>query len=301
MGIFGVCLSCEVFNYSILALFVFTIFTRRVAHHGNDNVVTNVNNMMDFVKNGKRDKIIRIIALNKSLNTISIKQNMRIKKAVKLCEYVDGILEDGEYEKLNQITFSDLRMHCNEPDHANPFVDIWKDIKKELKTRKRILKRENLVFDILWRFGQLSLYICVVFIFGPIFLLSKLIQISYPWIIIGYLFAEGLLFQDQVDTFQIVMLGIYIGLQLVLLFLGIYIGRKQYMLWHVEPGNTWAHWRNIQTVEILTEAQTFYDECCWYPQVNKIVLSRFGGDIGNIIMDYCKNFKLNDESNLVSA
>ena len=274
------------------------MFTKRIGYYQNDRVVTNVNEMMDFVQRGagSGDKIVRIIAVNEALYIISKKSDKSYKNSEKLCKYVDGILKDGKYEKLNQIKFSDLRKNCISAAKANPFLDGLSDIWEELDHRQEKVRSERAIFDKIWRFGQLSTFVCAIFIFGPIWLLSKLIQIAYPWIIVGYLSSKGLLFSGDIDTFQLVMLFIYIGLQLLLLFLGVYIGKKQHLLWHIEPGNLWTYWSTIQTQRLLTEAQEFYDECCWYPQATQIVCRAFGDDIGNIIIEYCKSFEISNDN-----
>ena len=46
---------------------------------------------------------------------------------------------------------------------------------------------------------------------------------------------------------------------------------------------------------MITKASEFYDEYCWYPSVEPIVLGRFGHDIGNIILIYCKSFLLKED------
>ena len=47
---------------------------------------------------------------------------------------------------------------------------------------------------------------------------------------------------------------------------------------------------------LIKDSEQFYDEICWFPKVDKILLNKFGNDIGNIIMNYVKAFKSeNDE------
>ena len=289
MGVFGACLAAEVFCYSVLALFVYAQCTNRIGYYTKETVVDNVHRMMDFIKSGSGgNRIIRVLAVNKSLNGY----NHRVRCDT-LCEYIDRTMKDGAYEKLYEITFYDIRQHCRYPDRADVIAIVWNSITSEVKWRIDDYKGHHInIMDKLVALGQLSLCVCIVFVFGPIWLLSKLVQIVYPWIIIGYLLKNELLFGDEIDTFQLVMLAIYTGLQLLLLVLGGYIGRTQYLLWHIEPGCTWTCWSNIKGDELIAGANKFYDDVYWYPQVTQIVLNSFGGDIGNIIMDYCKSFNI---------
>ena len=244
--------------------------------------------MIEFIRNGdSKNRIIRILAVNKALNTVADYHN----RAVTLCKFINQKIKDGQYQKLSDITYADIRGNCGNTLKANLIKGFLSDLMEEVEYRYDQWKTSTRM-TVFFSFGQFTLLSCIVFIFGPIWLLSKLVQIIYPWIIVGYLLKNGLLFEGKIDIFQLVMLWIYIGLQLILLCLGVYVARTQFWLWHIEPGKTWTYWNVVKTGPLMERANRFYDDVCWYPQVTQIVLNSFGGDIGNIIMDYCKNMEL---------
>ena len=54
----------------------------------------------------------------------------------------------------------------------------------------------------------------------PIFFMAKMLQILFPWMILGYLFYENLLAHSNginVEYFQLTMLGFEIFLQITLI------------------------------------------------------------------------------------
>ena len=69
------------------------------------------------------------------------------------------------------------------------------------------------------------------FIAFPVFTLCKILQALFPYVILGYLLCNNELF--NVDLFQMVMLFTFIGLQLLLLLLGISVFRIHWWLWHI--------------------------------------------------------------------
>ena len=123
-------------------------------------------------------------------------------------------------------------------------------------------------------------------------MLSKILQVFYPWIIVGYLGYNKLLFSNEIDMFQLVMLAVYIGLQLILFFLGIKVFRIHWWLWHIVPGVLYNNWKLIDVADLEREVNKYYNNICWYPQVEIIVVNVMGKDIAKIIMDYCKSIQL---------
>ena len=132
----------------------------------------------------------------------------------------------------------------------------------------------------------------ISFVFGPLLIISKIIQVFYPWMILIFLVSNGLLSDGKVDTFQLVMLLIYIGLQLCVLLLGIKVFRIHFWLYHLEPGKRRCNWYDLTEQGVSMNANNWYQEVCWIPKVEIILINRFGNDIGQIIMDYCRNFAL---------
>ena len=91
------------------------------------------------------------------------------------------------------------------------------------------------------------------------------------------------------------MLAIYIGLQLLVVLLGIKVLRIQWFLLHINPGNN-SIYLDVDHDCLVQYTHEYYDNVYWYPNARKIVLRVFGHDIGDIIMDYCRNMKLGSDS-----
>ena len=102
---------------------------------------------------------------------------------------------------------------------------------------------------------------------------------------------------NKCDTFQLVMLATYIGLQIILVILGIYAIRINYWLWHVCPGSNYI---NPSSKRIATEATNWYEKIQWYPKVEKIIDNIYGPDITRIIIDYVRNIKIEQDEVMVS-
>ena len=193
-----------------------------------------------------------------------------------------------------------MRQNCNDPENALLFRSIWEIIKKIHREYHSHLWSG----DCIDQFAYLLLYLAilsVLAVFGPILLISKLLQIAYPWIIIGYLAYNDILFSNEIDLFQLVMLAIYIGLQIIVCLLGIKVFRIHHWLWHINCGHNYSNWSNIDANRFNKEMHKFYDNVCWYPQAEKIVLRVMGNDIGPIVMEYCRNIQLSDDALLVNV
>ena len=96
------------------------------------------------------------------------------------------------------------------------------------------------------------------FVFGPILFIAKILQILFPWIIIGYLVYNDLLFTNKIDTFQLVMLSVHIGLQLIVFCLGIKVCRIHWWLFHIDPGMPNANWGRIDINGLQKRINEFY-------------------------------------------
>ena len=291
-AIFCACMGFEICCYAGLGFAVWLLSTNRIENYECNQISDVYNSLKNFVRSGNRkEKVLRIIAVNYGLDMQKRSWNTKTIK-----DYIDGIIEDNKYEELTKLKLRDLRNNCENPQRANLFPGIWQwleDTHKELY--EDLEKDRNLDFENWMDVGLWVLFLFVIFIFSPIMIVAKLVQIIYPWIIVGYLGYNKLLFTNKIDSFQMVMLMIYIGLQLILVLLGIYVYRIHHLMWHFEIGNR-ADWWQIKQEELLKSINEFYDKCAWFPAVEKIILNRFGGDIGNIIIMYCRNFELDENA-----
>ena len=121
---------------------------------------------------------------------------------------------------------------------------------------------------------------------------SNIFNIKNSTNIVFYLMYRNLLFSNQIDIFQLTMLFMYITLQLLLLFLGVYVLRIHWWMWHISPGSFRVFWDDITSKQIMNQCNKFYDEVALLPEVNRIVLKIFGDDIGNVVMYYLTNIEV---------
>ena len=258
----------------------------------------NISWILNFIKG--KDKTLRLISVNQGFNTIRPAGYTHT-----ICKYTDKKLEERGFKGLKQLTFKDMRENWEIKKESEPKPEekkrCWwiRDIcvelcKNETKYRKKITRYGCNWEEIFFNAIEWMLFISMVFVFVPIWLLSKIVQILFPWIIVGYLVFSGLLISGEIDSFQIVMLGIYIGLQLLVIMLTIKVGRIHYILYHLNPPGSVN--LNVQTELLISRTNEYYDEICWYPPTEKILINVYGGDIAAIIIDYCRNIKLSVES-----
>ena len=265
-----------------MAVYVFG--TGRIADYGTKNKSQLISDILDFIWSGK-DRKLRIIAINQGMNkTQGINQ--------KLSGYINEISASKGYHGLKRIGYKDIRAHCEDPMVAGLYGSVAKEVMKELHYAKNHMDDATDCFEKIGYCMQMLGFGSVVFVFLPILLVSKILQIAFPWIIIGYLGYNDLLFNGKIDLFQMVMMGVYVGMQLLVLFLGIHVMRIQWFLWHIEPGTTYAYWSG--GIKNVRAAEGWYQRVCWYPRCEEIVMRVMGHDIGSIIMEYVRNIHVEE-------
>eukprot|EP01083_Nonionella_stella_P220767 789499_1 len=287
---FAACLAGEVFCFSILAMAVYAFGTDRIQNSRSDHTAELVGLMLDFISNGN-DKRLRVLAINKGVYKCT-------GKGQQLCDFIDATYthKDGGYGALTKITYGDIRTHCSNPKVASLLPYLFEELMQEWRG-KRLASCDpnNDIIGGFFRCSELINFTSIFFWIIPVLLISKILQIIFPWIIVIYLSWNQLLFSDTIDLFQMVMLGVCIGLHLVILLLGIHVLKIHWYLWHIQPGSGSAYWGNVNVASLKKHMHEFYDNVCWYPQVETIVFDSFlGNDIGRIIMDYCKSMQLHE-------
>eukprot|EP01083_Nonionella_stella_P233726 823201_1 len=284
---FAACLAFEVFCFSFFASAVYLFGTYRIEQHTSKHTSELVGLIFDFIFDGD-DKCLRVLSINKGLNARDH------KKCTTICKFIDKTLNEESYAGLQKITYADIRHNCINPKAAAFFADFFGEMMNEIKRSKsKICDSHRDTFDNFWDFIGFGMAASLLFWVIPVLLLSKIVQILYPWMIVIYLGWNHLLFSESIDLFQLVMLFVSIGLQLIIILLGIHVMRIHWYLWHVEPGIEYLYWRKINAVRLRKEVHSFYDNVCWYPQVEPIVMNSFlGSDIGRIVMEYCRSIQL---------
>merc|ERR1711997_1223072 len=102
-------------------------------------------------------------------------------------------------------------------------------------------------FDGFLDFSGALAFTIVLYITVPIFILSRVFTILYPYWICAYLSYHGL--WTEMQLFELVMLGSYIGLQIIILILGIFVFRTHRWLWHIAPGKAHVKYRDIKKMK----------------------------------------------------
>merc|ERR1711972_90041 len=111
-----------------------------------------------------------------------------------------------------------------------------------------------------------------------------MVTVLFPYFIIGYLSYYGV--WSEMDVFPLTMLGIYIGLHVVVVVIGISAFRINWWLWHIVPT---AQMSTFGTLEPFTRRMyAFYESVRWFGNVKDIVLQELGADIGLVVLEYLK-------------
>ena len=136
----------------------------------------------------------------------------------------------------------------------------------------------------------------LTWIFGPFWLLSRILTILYPIFIVIYFNIRGISFYNDIDLFQLIMFHIYTSLIIIILILGGFVLYEQYHLWHIMP--VLINLPEINDVKqgmaFINKVEKFYDSIIIVPVREAIIIDVFGPDIGNIIISYLPKIEYND-------
>merc|ERR1712228_111533 len=290
----------EVFCFAFLAAFCFKFATWRWNEYYSADINDAIKDIIHWLmhstkdKHLKNDKIVRIMALNYAIKSLH-------GNSSKMLEYIDAKKENEDYTAFQSITYSEIRNEASSDEKhklkARIFPFLWKQIieieKSALSSIESIrssatfnLRRKEYISHI---FGFIAFNIVTFFIL-PMFVISKIVQMLFPYIIIAYLSNEyvqnGVVWWIEVDLFQIVMLFGYIGLQFILLVMGLFVCRLHWYLWHISPGSWSVDLSAINQQKCIATASRFYEQVQSYPVVEEILISTFGPDIGGVVFYY---------------
>ena len=281
-GLAQLAVLVEIPCFSILAVVFHRYCTKRWDHFNRWDHISNARisdilkmilNFIGDASNRNNDRIIRILAVNyahSSSNSLGT-----------------FIVERKREEALHQVTYAEIREHSEDPEKAkfvssliSDYFEIWTEYFGE---------EVEFAWDPDKLLGSLEILMlfALLYVFLPIYLLSRIVTVFYPYFIVGYLSYHGL--WTEVGLFELVMLGSYIGLQALMLVLGVSVFRIHLWLWHIVPGeyNQSESWTSGQ-MSFLKRMCSFYDSALWFPLTRQILVDDFGTDIGHIIMDYMK-------------
>ncbi len=275
---FIIFLILEIVCFSIMAGFIWLFLTVDRWDYTEQKIADIIKKLLYFIGGASymnNDRIIRILCVNYAYNSDD-----------RLGKY---ILERKRNETLHQINYTDIRNNCQKPKNANLFktgiatyFSGFYEFKKQCIDEFDWTHRFDAICNVFWWIGL----ILMAYISLPVYILSRIATILYPYFIIGYLYYYDLWFKMHI--FELSMLAFYILLHLVLLVLGVFVCRTHRWLWHVAPGVTEVNkWRD-DVIPFLKKCYSFYDSIQWLPVTKQIVFERFGADIGDIIIAYLK-------------
>ena len=177
----------------------------------------------------KQDRKLRILAVAYCIEQDIKEYDWGEKRNTATRDYIAKIEKDSGLNGLKNITYSDLRNFCGKDAfvmYAKFFPDWWDEIKSHQPKKddfRRCIKCTGYDWDDkIWNFWPVIGYY-LFFIAFPVITICKILQGLFPYIILGYLLYNNELL--NVDLFQLVMLFTFIGLQLILMILGISVCR----------------------------------------------------------------------------
>ena len=136
----------------------------------------------------------------------------------------------------------------------------------------------------------ITLYV-LTFVTGPIYALSRIFNVIFPLIVVLYLYIEGgiVLFVD-VNAFQSIMWLIYVVLMIIWWILAYPVLKEEYYLWWIMPHRTSLRAPGKHAVVppdkmtgIMLEK---YEALIILPLIERLLLEKFGDDIGRVVLDY---------------
>ena len=286
-------LFAEIFCFSIIAVFIFLYLTSQKWDYRTESTSKMIDEMLDFISDAARtnnDRIIRILCINYGYYTATGNDISMAKDSVLL----KFIKNQREQDTLHTVTYNDIRENCQQHYNAAIFKRGFRDYKEMFE--EEIDKVSDALCDSssgrtlrrIEKFCESMSLLLFAYVGIPIYGLSRIFTILYPYILVFYIFYYNLLF--KLDLFELTMLGVYIFLQWVTIILGFFVFRTHLWLWHILPGKRkyQMKFHIIDTKAVLGETFKYYDEIQWLPFATEIVVQRFGKDIGGIVVIYLK-------------
>ena len=150
------------------------------------------------------------------------------------------------------------------------------------------------IFD--WRESKLGYILALfgssvaLFIAIPVWILTRIFKIIYPFIILIYIIYYNI--WNDIDLFQISMLFIYLLLNIIIWILSIHVFKLYHSLWHINPVGTRYTFpqTEIRCYNVIKNINEYYNDCISIPLRLKILIKIFGYDIGSMIDSFCPNF-----------
>merc|ERR1712228_510162 len=284
VGCSVLCLLCEIFNFTLIAVFIYYFGTTRYTKYDQRIENEKLNDIIEFITNGRSnsDKALRVFSINQ--NCYRSFATIDRKRKLERYRYSARIDDVEQSQSLEAISWKNMRLNAMD-DKQSEYANFWNHIR--LKTMFKTLKKElshsieshPRFRDCVGCLGVFALY-CLF----PLYLLSKVLTFSYPLIIVGIVFVDGF----ELPMFQVIMLGIYVLMIIIVVIIGIPSLRLLYYLWHVAPGD-----EHIILLRIdMDLAHENYDKMMLNLLIAKLLNKAFGKDIADVVMDYYRELKV---------
>ena len=232
----------------------------------------------------KEDKMMRV----SSLHYVAYSANDGMFKLFQDLSMETVLMQQCVDNQYTNRRMSDLRSSEQSFWHRfirNVYAERWYNLKGHRATVTWSLRFELIgVFGITW-------------IFGPIYIISRVIAFCYPLLILCCLYFNGIGLFDF-DPFQLIMMAIYILLEMVVIILFCVNVSEQYLMYHI----LWSYslLPRVGSNDVSTEIQRITKH---YMSVRTLVMRKsfifdqFGMDIGTIILSYLSAFDQIDNYN----
>ena len=166
--------------------------------------------------------------------------------------------------------------------------DIFKDAKSDIRS-----PQTSLCTGILVIIASLALYIAAriaMFIFIPLYIVSRVFKIIFPVIIIIYIGINNLWLDT--DLFQMFMLTFYMIILLPLWLLLYNVLILYHSRWYITLGKKVNGVDSMRSTKlILKNVNKYYNSILAIPFRRQLLINKFGRDIGDIIDKYLPWFE----------
>ena len=287
----------QIFHWTYLALLFYKFNTNRY-HFENKTNANGYNHILNWINKAdiveynnfsiskQQDRIIRIASTNWYMLT-----GWNLSKALPtLTQY----LAENHGSQFQEVTYEGLRVNTDLP-HQSEFLltlktsyfgifeDKWDKFQHpDFPNHHRDSQRKKQ--EALW--GAIFFW-PIVYIFAPLYMISRAVGILYPVIIIMDKLFNHSLFQWD---FQWFMLVIYICGEIVLIALLLAkVLRLQHIMWHILPSRSLVvpFSNDEQKANERIEALKFtYSKMIEMPMIKEYLIIQFSHDITDIILAY---------------
>ena len=177
------------------------------------------------------------------------------------------------------------------------YSGLWHEVNEQIVIKSQSIEatfsryidnvdRRNQLFGLIMIKISRILVGLITFIFGPLYIISRLFSFFFPLIIVVYLFIDSSSSAHDIDIVQWCMLIIYSILVMIVLVLNVFMFYYSYYESFILPNN------KFETLYPFSKEFVEYVKDYCYPQVmivpirDYLVRQAFGKDVGNIIISY---------------